>query len=214
MRRTTWREYEVFQAGMLALLGLMGIQASAKEGRARSQRAEEEAATRRKYHQEVEQALSTIDNSALLPPADFPEPRCTDLNGLLRRIAETVGPKPSLVAMITDGADDCSPPLKPVPPPKSDLSLVIILVPEKPKLRAVSHPKPGKMQHAQQPVPRQIEPEELGHRQFETRKKQLANAIPWAIVVPYFQEDLSQAFAEAARMRIRHMKAAREETRP
>lgn len=172
--------------------------AVAKQQQEDDRLAEEEATARRHYRQEVEQALSTIDHAALLPPADFPS-RCTDLNGMLHRVAETVGPRPRLAALITDGAESCSPALQPVPPPQSDLSLVVMLVPEKP--RGVFLPTSGKRKKAQPPVSRPIAPAERGDQQFAIRKEQLASAIPWALVVPYFHEDLSNAFAAAEQMR-------------
>jgi hypothetical protein len=106
--------------------GLLSNIFEAMQQKENARLAEATDTAQRQYRQAVEQALSTIDHSALLPPADFPS-RCTDVNGMLRRVAETAGPRPRLAAMITDGAESCSPALKPVAPPKSDLSLLVIL---------------------------------------------------------------------------------------
>jgi hypothetical protein len=142
----------------------------AKEARA----AEDKAKAREKYREDVRRTLASVE-SDLLALSDPAEPPCTDINGVLRRIALASSAKPRLVILITDGVENCSSAIQPVARPEGDIRLVIILVPERPE---------------------EAKGSQRGYDQFAARSAQLSAAVPWAKVVPHFSEDLSHVFEQ------------------
>ncbi len=158
--------------------GLKNIRDAVKNHQA-AQYAEEAANTLQKHKKEIKQAMSIINESSLLPPLDPLKVRCTDINGLLKRTSQSSGTTPRLKVAITDAAECCTSSIYPVPSPKSDITFVIILVPQKPE---------------------EAEPNlRKGHEQFQARSAQLSKAVPWALVIPHF-EDLKNILTEAKKM--------------
>ena len=139
-----------------------------------AQTAEEEAQARREHQENIRQVLAPVAEQVLLPPANAPEPRCSDLNGILRRVALTTGPQPRLAVLVTDGHETCAPPIQAVPAPEGEVIAAIILVPE----------KPSQKKH-------------IGYTQFETRKAELMDVAPWSIVLPYHRRDFVSLFSAA-----------------
>jgi hypothetical protein len=156
------------------LRGLKNIQVAIAKHR-QAQADQEETKAREAYRRQVKRALAAVKGD-LLAPSDSPEPPCTDLRGVLRRIARTSSARPRLVVLITDGVESCSSSIHPVTKPEGDVRLVIILVPERPEDGAA---KKGRR----------------GSDQFTARSAQLSAAVPWAKVLPHFT-DLSRIFEQ------------------
>jgi hypothetical protein len=126
------------------------------------------------YHNQLQTALQTLPVSSFLPPADFPEPPCTDLAGLLRRLAAEQSAARRINVVITDGHDTCQKEL----PSVGTLAAptVVILLPE--------------AEQSETPTPSDL--------QFSLRQEAIAQAVPSAVIVPYFH-DLAEAIANASR---------------
>jgi hypothetical protein len=125
------------------------------------------------YHNQLQTALQTLPVSSFLPPADFPEPPCTDLAGLLRRLATAPPGTRRINLVITDGHDTCQKGL----PSVGTLTAptVVILLPE--------------AEQSETPTP--------SGQQFSRRQEAIAQAVPSAVIVPYFH-DLGEAIANAS----------------
>lgn len=124
------------------------------------------------YHAQLQAALQTLTPASFLPPADFPEPPCTDLSGLFRRLASAHHAEQVINLVLTDGHDSCQPTLAQVRAPSA--ATVVILLPEQ--------------QRNDAPMPSDV--------QFEVRQEAIAQALPHALIVPYFGE-LNAAIAKA-----------------
>jgi uncharacterized protein YceK len=135
---------------------------------------EKEAETLNQYRAQVRERLSSISAASLAPPADAPEPACTDLNGVFRRIVAARGKHRQVFMVVTDGHESCSKALRVLSVPSSAIALVVVLLPEK-SVGNVSS---------------------LKYQQFDQRSAEIAQALPWAVVIPPF-EDLSAAIGDA-----------------
>lgn len=165
------------------LARLKNVQEALQNHRA-AQLATEEAKARKARRAEVSKILEAMNPSRLVPPDLGRQPRCTDINGVLRRVSESGSEgRPHLALLITDGAECCSTSINSIGKPKYSVGLVVVLVPER---TAEARPTLKK-----------------GHRQFEVRSAEISTAIPWAVVVPHFNEDLYRTFAEAERKKPR-----------
>lgn len=102
----------------------------------------------------------------------------TDLNGLFARIAES---DHSFNLVVTDLADTKKGTLEPIPNPKGEaIRLIVVWTPEDPTLKGAS----------------EVAKRMTTWEQFEYRRTELRNAIPWAQVYPY--NDLSRLRDEFA----------------
>lgn len=135
------------------------------------------------YRQRMKESLSSLSVETLLPSHASIEPRCTDVNGVLRRISQTKEPRAHIVLLITDGVQTCGTPLESVPAPASDVILVTVLSPERIGPRA---------------------PTSIGLTSsvtYERKAAELSRAVPWAVIVPQFKEDFISVFDDARRQR-------------
>jgi hypothetical protein len=124
----------------------------------------QQAAAQAAYQQAVRAQLAGITAATFLPPADTPEPRCTDIQGALRRIAESGSARPTLTILASDFAETCVTKLTPVI--GADTALVVVLLP-------VRTAEAGA-------VP--------GHDQFARRRAEVERGYPGAVVIPHFGE--------------------------
>lgn len=115
------------------------------------------------HKEEIIKIFSGIDKSSYLPPLNLPDPPCTDINGVMSRISMLQENKSHLAIVITDGVENCSKNILPIP--KSNSSCLVVLVPE--KITAKQKAK--------------------GKSEFESRKKELLRLYPWAKVISYFE---------------------------
>lgn len=128
----------------------------------------------KQHWEQIQNRLSTISAASFVPPADAPEPNCTDLNGLFKRIAAARGKHRQIAIVVTDGHENCSESLHSVSAPSDGLALVIVILPEKYKGN-INSPK---------------------YNEFEKRSAELKKALPWAVVIAPF-DDFSTAIGEA-----------------
>ena len=129
-------------------------------------RTEYEKKVREIFQIELHKKLAALTPEMLLP-TNVPEPKCTDIQGVLNRIAKTHQQQISIV--ITDGAENCSSSLQAV---EIAQPLVIVLLSEKDN------------------------PQSLAHESYEQRCQQLAAAVPGAVIVPHFG-DIGSAVEKA-----------------
>ena len=123
----------------------------------------QQAAALTAYRQAVREQLAGITATTFLPPSDTPEPRCTDVQGALRRIAESGSGRATLAILATDFAETCAARLTPV---TADTALVVVLLPV-----------------------RTAEAEAVaGHDQFAERRAEIERIYPGAVVIPHFGE--------------------------
>ncbi|MBL8208278.1 MAG: hypothetical protein JNM09_28860 [Blastocatellia bacterium] len=125
------------------------------------------------YHDQLQATLQSLQASSFLPPADFfPEPPCTDLVGLLHRLAAAPPTTRRINILITDGHETCQQKL----PSVATLTAptIVILLPEE--------------ERSETPTPSDV--------QFNLRREALAQAVPNAVIVPYFH-DLNAAIVTA-----------------
>ena len=141
-----------------------------------NQREQKDRQVRRQYLDELKIALSGLTEKAFLPIPRSAEPRCTDLNGLFHRVATSSTSRPRLVLLLTDGEERCKRNLLRVAAPANLTAMLIALLPEKLEEQKVR---------------------KLSFEHFEERKAQIAAAIPWARIVPFFDHDYDAAFSEA-----------------
>jgi hypothetical protein len=114
----------------------------------------------RTYHSNIQQQLSEVTKSRLMPPANFAEPQCTDINGVLARITSTNSNVRQIEVIFTDGTESCARELHPrAAPDNQNLALIIVLLPEILRNR------------------------ELRSVQFEERKTRIQRALSWATVI-------------------------------
>ena len=88
-------------------------------------RADHEKKVRTAYQAELQKKLASLTPEMLLP-SNVPEPKCTDIQGVLNRISKTQQRQISIV--ITDGAENCASALQTV---EVTQPLVIVLLSEK-----------------------------------------------------------------------------------
>jgi hypothetical protein len=111
-----------------------------------------------------------------LLPGQTAEPRCTDLQGAIHRIAESSRPRRRLIFLLTDGHDTCSRGLQPVRMAKSNAGVVAVILPE-------TH-SGGEAQRPDQMRPDQI---------WNARRAELEAAMPGAVVIPHFGDPVVAA---------------------
>jgi hypothetical protein len=116
------------------------------------------------YQAAVREQLQGITAATFLPPTNTPEPRCTDIQGALERLAESGSARPELAILITDFAETCAPKLIPVA--ASHTALVVVLLPVKAEESAAAS----------------------GRDQFAQRRAEVARVYPGAVVIPHFGE--------------------------
>jgi hypothetical protein len=119
----------------------------------------------RQYAAQLREKVAGVTEAKLLP-GDVSEPKCTDLQGALSRIAQGRGAQRRLVVMLTDGQDTCSRRLRPVSLAAANAAVVVILLPE----------------HSR----REAQP--LAHESWEETRAKLAQALPGAAIVPHFAD--------------------------
>jgi hypothetical protein len=122
------------------------------------------------YQSQLRESLSTITIEKLLPAQPI-EPPCTDLQGVLARIAENPRQQ-RLVILLTDGHDTCSRKFQPVS--LTATALIIVILPEEQQTGESQRP----------------------HELWKLRREDLQQAAPGATIIPYFG-DLSDAAGEA-----------------
>ena len=147
------------KAGEIAVLPNISSAVNEHDNELKRQQSEEMENSRR---QQISTLLSDLQPSTLLPQRA--EARsCTDVNGLFQRIALSNRKRNRLVIVVTDGHETCASGLE-SSAPTGNLSLMIILVPEKPLINRHTF-----------------------YQQFKTRKSQIVSTLPNATVVPYFE---------------------------
>jgi hypothetical protein len=119
-------------------------------------------------------ALAPVSDDVLIPPPEVSS-HCTDLTGALRRAVTPATRSVNQIAIvITDGRQNCEGIETVAPPPARTerVTLIVVLV-------------PGTYS--------------AGWEDYELRKARVAEAYPWATVIPYYHRDLDQLVASAAR---------------
>lgn len=101
--------------------------------------------------------------------------RCSDVNGALRRAAWELKSNGSVVVVITDAVENCSPSITEIAKPEGEGFLLVVLVNENPVERGSTTLS-----------------KEAGWKQFEVRKKDLQRAIPWTTVLPSYHTRYGQ----------------------
>ena len=162
-----WEAREVLAVGLPALEIGQASEAErifGKLGEART------TAVEAAYQQQMAERLKKLSVESLLPPAGLPEPRCTDVQGVLRRIGRGDSGTPELAVLLTDLHENCTARLQPVE--THNAALVVLLLPEK------------TTEAGQASV------------QFEQRRAEAVRVYPGAVVIPPFG-DLPQAVRAA-----------------
>jgi hypothetical protein len=121
----------------------------------------------RRYAAQLREKLAEVTEAKLLP-GEVGEPRCTDLQGALSRIAQVRRPLRRIVVLLTDGQDTCSRRLRPVSLASANAAVVVMLLPE----------------HSR----REAQP--LAHESWEETRAKLAQALPGAAIIPHFADPL------------------------
>jgi hypothetical protein len=122
----------------------------------------QEGAANEDYQRQLSERLKGVTADLFLPPVGTPEPHCTDVQGVLRRIGESTGEARQLAILISDLHDTCAKRLQPVT--AQEAALVVLLLPEKARESGA----------------------ELAHMQFERRREQAVQIYPGAVVIPHF----------------------------
>ena len=133
------------------------------------------------YHEKLQAALQALTPASFLPPADFPEPPCTDLSGLFRRLAAARRAQPVINIVVTDGHDTCQQALAQVR--ELTAATVVVLLPEHERN---AEPTPSDMQ-------------------FKLRQEAIAQALPNVVIEPYFG-DIGVAVEKASAHQPRQQK--------
>lgn len=169
------REQPEVKAGLMKAgeaAGLTGINGSVKEHNRRRQ----EEANRKldeKHKAEFNKALGEITPAMLTPKAGA-SARCTDLYGVLSRIALGRGGARKIYVIVTDGYHTCGR-MRAVAAPQGDVKALVFLTP------AGGREAGGKR----------------GPEQFAGRSEALMKAAPWLIVIPAFESNLADYIREA-----------------
>lgn len=131
--------------------------------------AEATSKARNQYICDLTKSLEPLSAEALIPGPEVQSP-CTDINGVFARFTSRTSVKRQLVAIITDGRQNCgTDEIKPVPWQKG-VAVVIIVVPGT---------------------------ESDGFNDYESHKSKFTTACPWCVIVPYHREDIDAVIAEA-----------------
>jgi hypothetical protein len=137
-------------------------------------RAAQEQAAQDAWQTLVREQLQGLSAERLLPPANFAEPPCTDVQGVLQRIAASDSAAPEVVFLITDFHESCAAPLTPVTGVNPATTLVVLLLPEQ----------------------ETNTPDTVSHEQFSRRRSEVERVFPGALVIPHFG-DLTKAVRAA-----------------
>ncbi len=140
--------------------------------------AAKQAAALADYRQRVAAQLKPLTAATLLPGATAREPRCTDVQGVLRRIAETNAETRGLAILLSDLHESCAEALTPVAVGPQAPMLVVMLLPER-------QPE-GKADAT------------ATHELYAQRRAEIARIYPGAVVVPHFG-NVTQAVQKAWR---------------
>ena len=122
------------------------------------------------YQIRMREALAGLMVEKLLP-GQTPEPRCTDLRGVIHRIAESSRPQRRLVFLLTDGHDTCSRGLQPVRMAKLNAGVVAVILPETQSGGEARRPD----------------------QMWAERRAELEAAMPGAVVIPHFGDPVVAA---------------------
>jgi hypothetical protein len=123
------------------------------------------------YVAALKKELTPLSIETLIPGPEVQSP-CTDINGVLARFATRTSVERQLVAIITDGRQNCkTSQIKPVTW-QQGVAVVIIVVPGT---------------------------ESDGLDDYESRKNRFAGACPWCVIVPYHRDDIDAVIAEAVK---------------
>ena len=130
------------------------------------------------YHTKLQAALQPLNPALFLPPADFPEPPCTDLAGLFRRLASVRRANRTINIVVTDGHNTCQPELPQIK--EISAATVVVLLPEQ--------------ERKAEPTPADV--------QFNLRQEAITQALPSAVIAPYFG-DINVAVEKACANQIK-----------
>ena len=169
--RSGWAARELVRIELPTMAPPPGDEAAALFGQVKSAQQQQAVAA---WRTQLEKSLRDLTAEKLLPPSGQPEPRCTDLQGVLRRVTTDSGPQRRVAILLTDGHDTCSRKLTPVAAGNPQTSLVVMLLPERATNAA------GRLSAAE----------------FDERRAELSQAVPGAVVRPYF-DDLIGAVKQA-----------------
>jgi hypothetical protein len=123
------------------------------------------------YVAEVDKDLAPLTQETLIPAPEV-QSNCTDINGVLARFTSRTSATRQVVAIVTDGRQNCGThEIKPVAWQKG-IGVMIVIVPGT---------------------------ESDGRDDFETRKNKFAAACPWCVIVPYYREDMDAVVSEAVK---------------
>lgn len=131
---------------------------------------EQTAQAEAKYRARLQEKLAPLRTEELLPVGAV-EPSCTDIQGVLERIAASDHPQRKLVFLLTDGAENCAHQLRPVTLDQAQTALIIVLLPESQNVRRGSRPDES----------------------WRSRRDSLLQSVPEAIVIPHFGDPLMAA---------------------
>lgn len=119
----------------------------------------------------IEQELAKLSSSMLLPPSYLSEPRCSDINGLLGRIAASPTSSKELNFVISDAGETCSENLQFNDSDKT-FAVVFVLLPEQTDQRKDAA---------------------RADEQFMMRRAKIAELLPSAVVQPPFSNNFIEA---------------------
>jgi hypothetical protein len=178
-----WSPENIFSVDFLPLAEETKSEAGQIFGSIKKARSERNKEQRRN---QITDNLAKVLPETLLPPAGAKPARCTDLNGLFKRIATSNKNGLHIYVVATDGHESCTKALKPINDPTTSVALVIALLPEKSQ---------GSVRT-------------MKYEQFEQRVADLSKVVPWAVIIPPFG-DLSAAVDEAVEKTKEQKKAKR-----
>ncbi|MBI3248817.1 MAG: hypothetical protein HYZ50_20130 [Deltaproteobacteria bacterium] len=146
-----------------------------KQKKARQAQEERKKAALQAYRDRLKEAFDSLHEDSLLPSANGARPRCSDLQGILGRIATSTTDRPRRAVLVSDGHHTCgagrrkTEKLEAIPRPTAPIELAIILVPEKGKAA----------------------------RHFEKRQSELRHAVSWAHIYLSYQSDFDDMFSSS-----------------
>ncbi len=157
----------------------------------RAKLARRQADLKTNYLDKMRASLKGLSPEMLLPSSPI-EPRCTDVDGVFRRISmiNELG-RQHLILVLTDAVHNCGAPATSISPPVSAVMLVVVLCPEKIQPRAGG--------------PLDITSSDV----YDRQAAELSKAVSWSSIVPPFTDDFNNAFEKAKVLRERLAKPAR-----
>jgi hypothetical protein len=130
-------------------------------------------ATQQNYRNQLRSALKELDADHVL--AEAKSTARSDIIGLLRRVSQASEFAPQYVLILTDLADTRYRNFPKLPPPQSNVRVLVLLVPAQAKDARMTLGKAH-----------------TGPEQFDIRARQLREAAPWITVAPYFAHNLPE----------------------